>query len=71
MTLDKMIRQIAKKHHATPEQVRREIEAAMEEAKRSQNPAVQARWAAIPHQGDEVTPEDLINYIASLSRLSS
>ena len=71
MTLDNIIKQIAKTHHTTPTQVRRQMEAAIEEAKRSKDPAVQARWAAIPHKGDEVTLEDLINYIASFSRLSS
>lgn len=71
MTLDKIIKKIAKQHHTTPEQVRREMEAAMEEPKRSHDPAVQARWNAIPHKGEDVTLEELINYIASIAKLSS
>jgi len=71
MTLDKIIKEIAKQHHTTPEQVRREMEAAMAEAKQSKNPAVQARWASIPHKGDEVTLEELIDYIAFIVKISS
>ena len=43
MTLNKIIKTIAKQHHTTPERIRREMEKAMEEAKGSQDPAVQAR----------------------------
>jgi len=71
MTLDKIIKKIAKQHHTTPEQVRREMEAAMEEAKRSHDPAVQARWNAIPHKGEDVTLEEPIHYIATISKRST
>lgn len=71
MTLDKIIKQIANQHHTTPEHVRREMEAAMNEAKRSIDPAVQARWNAIPHKREEVTLEEFINYIASFANLIS
>lgn len=70
MTFDKIIKMIVKQHHTTPEQVQREMEAAMEEAKTSHDPAVQARWNAIPHKGEDVTLEELINYIASIAKLS-
>ena len=33
MTLNKIIKTIAKQHHTTPERIRREMEKAMEEAK--------------------------------------
>ena len=71
MTIDKIIKQIAKQHHTTPEQVRKEMEAAMKEAKRSRDPAVQARWNAIPHKGEEVTLEELIKHIASIAKSTS
>lgn len=71
MTLNKIIKQIAKENHTTPEKVRREMEAAIEAGKRSSDPAVQARWAAILHKGSEVTLEDVIYYIAKLAELSS
>lgn len=71
MTLNKIIKQIAKQNHTTPEKVRREMEAAMEAGKRNPDPATQARWAAIPHKGSEVTLEDMIYYIAKLAEMSS
>ena len=71
MTIDKIIKQIAKQHHTTPEHVRREIEVAMKQAKRSRDPAVQARWNAIPHKREEVTLEEFINYIASIAKFIS
>ena len=71
MTLNKIIKQIAKENHTTPEKIRREMEAAIEAGKRSSDPAVQARWAAIPHKGAEVTLEDVIYYIAKLAKMLS
>ena len=71
MTLNQIMKKIAMENRTTPGHVRREMEAAMEEARKSSDPAVQARWAAIPHKGNEVTPEELVNYIASVLSLSS
>lgn len=71
MTIDKIIKQIAKQHHTTSEHVQREMEAAMKEAKRNKDPAVQARWKAIPHKGEEVTLEEFINYIALIAKFTS
>ena len=70
MTFDKIIKMIAKQHHTTPEHVRREMEAAMKEANRSKDSAVQVRWNAIPHKGEEVTLEEFINYIASIAKFT-
>ena len=50
MKLDKVIKKIAKQHHCTPEHVRKEMEYAMNEAKKSTDPVIQARWAAIPRE---------------------
>ena len=66
MTLNKIIKQIAKQNHTTPEKVRREMESAIAEAKRSPDPAIQARWAAIPHKGTEVTLEEFLTYVAKI-----
>lgn len=71
MTLDSIIKMIAQKHQTTPTHIRQEMEAALQEAKSSTDPVVKARWAAIPHDGDEVTLEELIEYFAMISRLSS
>ena len=65
MTIEKIIKKIARQHHTTPELVRKEMELAMREAQRSPDPLVQARWASIPHKGEELTLEEFISYIAS------
>lgn len=67
MTLNKIIKTIAKQHHTTPDRVRREMEKAMEEAKRSQDPAVQARWAATARKGTDVTLEEFLLYVAGIA----
>ena len=66
MTVNNIIKKIAKQQHTTPERIRREMEKAMEEAKRSKDPAVQARWAAIPHKGTDVTLEEFLTYVAGI-----
>ena len=67
MTVDNIIKKIAKQQHTTPERIRKEMEKAMEEAKRSQDPAVQARWAAIPRKGTDVTLEEFLTYVAEIA----
>ena len=71
MTLERIIKTLARQHHTSPKHIRREMEAALEEAKKSDDPAVQARWATIPHSGDSISLEDFINYIALLAKFSS
>ena len=66
MTVDNIIKKIAKQQNTTPEHIRKEMEKAMEEAKRSQDPAVQARWAAIPRKGADVTLEEFLTYVAGI-----
>ena len=66
MTLNKIIKTIAKQHHTTPERIRKEMEKTMEEAKRSKDPAVQARWASIPRKGTDVTLEEFLTYVAGI-----
>ena len=56
--------EVARRHHTTVEEVRKEIRLAMIVAMCNPDPAVQKRWREIPHTGDTITPEDLITYIA-------
>ena len=56
--------EVARRHHTTVEEVRREIRLAMAMAMCNPDPAVQKRWREIPHTGDTITPEDLITYLA-------
>ncbi len=63
MTLDDIIIQIAKKENVTPEHVRREMMRALKKGQESPDPAVQARWASIPRQGEEPTLEEIFEYL--------
>ena len=63
--MQRILEQIAAANHTTPEQVRNEMKAAMDEGQRSSNPLVQARWAAIPRKGKELTVDEFIEYVAA------
>lgn len=60
--MDRILNQIAKSHQTTPQIVRKEMEFALEEAQKSTDPAVQAKWATIPRKGDNVTLEEFMEY---------
>ena len=66
--IDRILSQIAKAHNTTASNVRKEIEDAMRIAQTSPDPAIQARWRAIPHSGPEVTVEELILYIITSTK---
>lgn len=65
--IEAVLAQIARKNNTTKEHVRRELQYAMDIAMASPDPAVQARWAAIPRKGEKPTLEEFICYMASLS----
>lgn len=54
---------IAVKHNTTVEEVRREIEVAIQAGFNNPDPKVQAQWAKIPRKGDIPTPDELITYV--------
>ena len=60
--IDEILVLIAAQERISVEEVRNEMLQAMKEGQQSTDPAVQARWAAIPKKGDELTPEELIAY---------
>ncbi len=62
--LDRIIEQIAKEKHTTTEDIRKQMQDAMELAMKSKNPKVQKRWASIPRAGEKPTLEELIAYIS-------
>jgi hypothetical protein len=62
---DELFKKVAQVHHTTPEIVRSEILIAMEEGQQSSDPAVQARWNAIPKKGDRLTIEEFLTYLIS------
>lgn len=65
---DAALLEVARRHHTTVEEVRKEIRLAMIAAMCDPDPAIQKRWNAIPHAGDTLTPEDFITYVASQCR---
>lgn len=60
-----IIEQIAKDAHTTPAQVLRKMEAAMKAGQSNPDPAIQAKWAAIPKKGKELTVEEFVEYCAA------
>lgn len=61
--LDKIIAQIAKAHHTTPEEVRKEMCAAMEAGQASEDPEVQKVWNSISRNGEVLTLEEFMDYM--------
>ena len=60
--------EVARRHHTTVEEVRREIRLAMAMAMCSPDLAVRKIWGEIPCDGNVLTPEDLITYAAMRCR---
>ncbi len=62
----KILAQIAKEHGTTPEEVLREMQAAIDAA--YTNPSAEEKYIqnAIPSQGERPTPEELVSHLASL-----
>ena len=58
--------EVARRHHTTVEEVRREIRLAM--AMCSPDPATRKIWGEIPCDGNVLTPENLITYAAMRCR---
>ena len=56
--------EVARRHHTTVEEVRREIRLAMAMAMCNPAPAARKIWGEIPCDGNVLTPEDLITYAA-------
>lgn len=53
---------IAEKYNTTPEEVRREMQIAIDAGFDNPNPAVQEEWKKMTLKGDRPTPEEVINY---------
>lgn len=57
------LKQIAAREEITVEQVRQEIQEAIDIGMAACNPLVQAAWKSIPCKGDKPTPEEVIVHI--------
>ena len=66
--VDQILLKIAKEENVTIDTVRREILLAMEEAQKSTDPQVQARWASIPKKGTTITIEEFLDYTCNRIR---
>lgn len=60
------LKKLAKQKGISEKEIRREIEITIEEAMKSPEPQAQAFWKAIPHKGEQPTPEEVIAYIADM-----
>ena len=58
----KAIEQVALRRGVDVEEVRREIEKAIEARMSNPDPKVQEYWAKIPRKGEKPTPEEVIVY---------
>lgn len=60
--------EVARRHHTTVEEVRREIRLAMAMAMCNPDSAVRKIWGEIPCDGNVLTPENVITYAAMRCR---
>ena len=63
MNIDEIIKQVARVHNPTSEEVYSEMQIALDAAFHSSDPEVQNEWAKIPLQGEQPTPENVIPYL--------
>ena len=61
---DSIFEKIAAAHHVTVEEVRREIELAMQSGLESPDPEVQKNWETVKKSGQKPTPDEFIEEIA-------
>ena len=60
--IDFILSRIAAEHHTTPENVRAEMEKALQEAQQSTDPEIRAKWALISRKGSHLTLEEFLDY---------
>ena len=58
------IKRVAKKSGVCKKKVYQEIFDCIKIAKENRNPEIKSIWAKIPRKGNEITPEELIEYLA-------
>ncbi len=63
MKANKALEVIALKHGVSVEEIRKEIQFAIDEGMKNSNPQIQAYWNSIPCRGNKPTPEEVIVHI--------
>lgn len=59
-----IFKKVAMKCGTTPDEVRNEIQLAIDEAFNSPNPEIHRLWENIPRKGDRPTAEEVIEYMS-------
>ena len=57
------LKTIAKKENIPPDNIRREIKAAISNAMRNPDPVIKSMWEGVPCKGDVPEPEELIAWL--------
>lgn len=65
MNTRKLFMQIALENNTTPQEIRKEIEKAIDEAMNNPDPKTRIFWDNIPKRGARPTPEEVIAYAAA------
>ena len=66
--VDRILTKIANKNHVPVEQIKKEIEEAMNSGRNNPDPAVQALWAEFRYAGPEPTVEEFILWVTALAK---
>lgn len=62
-SIEKCFKKVAKQNGISVEEVKSEIQSAIEIAMLNPDPAIREQWNQIPHKGETVSPEEIIAYL--------
>lgn len=60
---EEIYRRVALQNQATVDEIKKQIKLAMIVGMCNQDPAIQRRWSEIPHDGEVLSPEELLIYL--------
>ena len=60
---ERMLETVAENAGISKEQMRREMQEAMDEAMNTPDPMVQMRWTFVPRKGERPTLEEFVEYL--------
>mgnify|MGYP000941357628 CR=1 FL=1 len=60
----KALKQVAAQKGISIDEVRSEIQLAIDMAMANEDPLIREKWSKIPHKGDKPTPEEVIVYLS-------
>ena len=65
MKVNRVLAEIALKNGVSVDEVRKEIQVALDEGMKNPDPNVQAYWNSIPRKGDKPTAQEVITYLSN------